>query len=42
MLSATANARLLKKAVRASNTFLSETRVRVSEEEVAIRVVVPA
>ena len=31
MLGATANTRLLKKAVRASNAFLSETRVRVSE-----------
>ncbi|RLI80371.1 DNA polymerase sliding clamp [Archaeoglobales archaeon] len=39
MLSATANARLLKKAVRASNAFLSETSVRISEEGIAIRAV---
>ncbi|WP_457549538.1 hypothetical protein [Archaeoglobus sp.] len=39
MLSATANARLLKKAVRASNAFLNETRIRISEEGIAIRAV---
>ena len=39
MLSATANTRLLKKAVRVCNAFLNETRVRVSEEGIAIRAV---
>jgi len=39
MLSATANTRLLKKAVRACNAFLNETRVRISEEGIAIRAV---
>ncbi len=39
MLSATANAKLLKKATRASNAFLNETRVRISEEGIAIRTV---
>lgn len=39
MLSATANTRLLKKAVRVCNAFLNETRVRISEEGIAIRAV---
>ena len=39
MLSSTANARLLKKAVRASNASLNETRIRISEEGIAIRAV---
>ena len=39
MLSATANTRLLKKAVRACNAFLNETRVRISEEGIAIKAV---
>ena len=39
MLSVTANTRLLKKAVRASNAFISETRVRVSEKGIAVRAV---
>jgi proliferating cell nuclear antigen len=33
------NTRLLKKAVRACNAFLNETRVRISEEGIAIRAV---
>jgi len=39
MLSATANAGLMKKVIRASNAFLNETRIRISEEGVAIRAV---
>ncbi len=39
MLRATVNTRLLRKAVRASNAFLNETRVKISEEGVAIRAV---
>jgi len=39
MLSATANTRLLKKVIKASNAFLNETRVRISEEGIAIRAV---
>ena len=39
MLSATANAGLMKKAIRASNAFLNETRARISEEGIAIRAV---
>ncbi len=39
MLSATVNTRLLKKVIRASNAFLNETRVRTSEEGIAIRAV---
>ncbi len=39
MLSATVNTRLLKKAIKASNAFLNETRVRASKEGIAIRAV---
>ena len=39
MLSTTVNTRLLKKVIRASNAFLNETRVRTSEEGIAIRAV---
>ncbi len=39
MLSATVNTRLLKKVIKASNAFLNETRVRISEEGIAIRAV---
>jgi len=39
MLSATANAGLMKKAIRASNAFLNETRIRISEGGIAIRAV---
>jgi len=33
------NSRLLKKTIKASNAFLNETRVRMSEEGIAIRAV---
>ena len=39
MLSVTVNTRLLKKAIKASNAFLNETRVRASKEGIAIRAV---
>jgi len=39
MLRATVNSRLLKKTIKASNAFLNETRVRISEERIAIRAV---
>jgi len=39
MLSATANTRLLKKVIKASNALLSETRVRISKEGIAVRAV---
>ena len=39
MLSAIVNTRLLKKAIKASNAFLNETRVRISEEGIAIKAV---
>ena len=39
MLSATANTRLLKKAVRACSAFLNETRAKLTEEGIAIRAV---
>lgn len=39
MLSAAANTKLLKKAIKASNAFLNEARLRVSEEGIAIRAV---
>ncbi len=39
MLSATVNTGLLMKAIKASNAFLSETRVKISEEGIAIRAV---
>ena len=42
MLSATANVGLMKKAIRASNAFLNETRIRISEEGVAIRLLMLA
>lgn len=39
MLKAAVNARLLKKAVKASNAFLNEARLRLSEEGMAIKAV---
>ncbi|HDD36048.1 MAG TPA: hypothetical protein ENF50_01075 [Archaeoglobus veneficus] len=39
MLNATANTRLLKKVIKASNALLSETRVRISKEGIAVRAV---
>jgi len=39
MFSVTANTKLLKKAVKACNAFLNETKVRISEEGIAIRAV---
>ena len=39
MLNATANTKLLKRAIKASNAFLNETRLRISQEGISIRAV---
>ncbi len=39
MLDATVNAKILKKAIKASNAFLNEARLKLTEEGIAIRAV---